>query len=36
METNERAKREQYQAAEQELVKLIEEVEGVAEGDLKG
>ncbi len=36
METNERAKRERYQAAEKELMKVIEEVEGVAEGDLKG
>ena len=36
METNETAKREQYQEAEQELMKLIEEVEGIEEGDLKG
>src|SRR5579863_1018893 len=35
METNETAKREPYQAAEQELLKLIEEVEGMEEGDLK-
>jgi hypothetical protein len=33
METNETAI--QYQAAEQELLKLIEAVEGVEEGDLK-
>ena len=36
METNETAKGAQYQAAEQELLKLIEEVEGIEEGDLKG
>ena len=36
METNETAKREPYQEAEQELMKLIEEVEGIEEGDLKG
>jgi hypothetical protein len=36
METNERAKREQYQAAEQELLKLIEGVEEIEEGDMKG
>jgi hypothetical protein len=36
METNETAKGAQYQEAEQELVKLIEEVEGLEEGDLKG
>ena len=36
METNERAKREQYQAAENELLKLIGEVEEIAKGDLKG
>ena len=36
METNETAKRAQYQAAEQELMKLLEEVEGIEEGDLKG
>jgi hypothetical protein len=35
METNERAKREQYRAAENELLKLIEEVEGIAKGDFK-
>ena len=36
METNETAKREQYQEAEKELMKVIEEVEGMEEGDLKG
>ncbi len=36
METNETAKREQYQEAEKELMKLIEEVEGIEAGDLKG
>ncbi len=36
METNETATGAQYQAAEQELLKLIEEIEGLAEGDLKG
>jgi hypothetical protein len=35
METNERAKREQYQAAENELLKLIEAVEEIEKGDLK-
>src|SRR5438045_5759854 len=35
METNERAKREQYQTAEQEFLKLIEGVEEIKEGDLK-
>ena len=35
METNERAKREQYQAAERELFQLIEEIEGIEEGNLK-
>jgi hypothetical protein len=35
METNERAKRELYQAAEKELTKLIEEVEGIEKGDSK-
>jgi hypothetical protein len=29
METNETAKREPYQEAEKELIKLIEEVEGI-------
>lgn len=36
METNETAKGAQYQEAEQELMKLREEVEGLEEGDLKG
>ena len=36
METNETAKGAQYQAAEQELIKVIEEIEGLEEGDLKG
>jgi hypothetical protein len=36
METNEAAKGAQYQEAEQELLNLIEEVEGLEEGDLKG
>ncbi len=36
METNETAKREQCQEAEKELMTLIEEVEGIEEGDLKG
>jgi hypothetical protein len=36
METNETAKGAQYQEAEQELMKLLEEVEGIEEGDLKG
>jgi hypothetical protein len=36
METNETAKGAQYQAAEQELLKVIEEIEGLEEGDLKG
>ena len=35
METNERAKRERYQAAEKELTKLIEEVEGIEKGNSK-
>lgn len=35
METNETRKREQYQAAEQELIKLIEGVERIEEGNLK-
>ena len=33
METNERAKRERYQAAEKELTNLIEEIEGIEKGD---
>ena len=35
METNERAKRERYQAAEKELTQLIEEVEGREKGESK-
>jgi hypothetical protein len=35
METNESNQREQYQAAEQELFTLIEELEGLEEGKLK-
>jgi hypothetical protein len=35
METNERSVREQYQAAEKELLNLIEELEGIEEGELK-
>ena len=35
METNERAKRELYQAAEKDLTKLIEEGEGIEQGDSK-
>ena len=36
METNEIAKGARYQEAEKELMKLIEEVGGIEEGDLKG
>lgn len=36
METNEIAKGAQYREAEQELLKLLKEVEGLEEGDLKG
>ncbi len=36
METNETATGAQYQAAEQELLQLIEAVEGIEQGDLKG
>ncbi len=36
METNETAKGAQYHEAEQELLKLLKEVEGLEEGDLKG
>jgi hypothetical protein len=35
METNENTKREHYQAAEKELFKLIEEIEGIEEGNIK-
>jgi hypothetical protein len=36
METNEQAKREHYQEVERALVKLIEEIESMKDGDLKG
>jgi hypothetical protein len=36
METNEIAKEAQYREAEQELLKLLKEVNGLEEGDLKG
>jgi hypothetical protein len=36
METNETAKGAPYHEAEQELLKLLQEVEGLEEGDLKG
>ena len=36
METNEIAKGAQYREAEQELLKLLKEVDGLEEGDLKG
>lgn len=35
METNERAKREHYQAAEQELFHLIEGIDGIEDGNIK-
>jgi Uncharacterised protein family (UPF0236) len=35
METNEQAQRERYQEVERTLVKLVEEVEGIEEGNLK-
>jgi hypothetical protein len=35
METNEPSKREQYQAAESERIKAIEEIEGIEEGNTK-
>ena len=35
METNEQAQREHYQAVERVLVKLVEEIEGIEDGDLK-
>ena len=35
MGTNEKAKREPYQAAEKEFTKLIEEVEGIEKGNSK-
>src|SRR5438445_342378 len=36
METNEAAKGAQYREAEQELLKLLKEVDELEEGDLKG
>ncbi len=36
METNETAKGAQYHEAEQELLKVLQEVDGLEEGDLKG
>ena len=36
METNESTKRDRYQEAEKELMKLVEEIEEIEEGDLKG
>ena len=36
METSEPAKRERYQEVEKALLKLVEEIEEVEEGDLKG
>jgi hypothetical protein len=36
METSETARGAQYREAEQELIKVIQEVEGLEEGDLKG
>lgn len=36
METNEPAKRERYQEVEKALLKLLEEIEEIEEGDLKG
>ena len=35
METNEQAQRERYQEVERTLVKLVEEIEGIEDGDLK-
>src|SRR5205085_12446561 len=35
METNEQAQRERYQEVERVLVKLVEEIEGMEDGDLK-
>jgi hypothetical protein len=35
METNEQAQRERYQEVERTLVKLVEELEGIEDGDLK-
>ena len=35
METNEQAQRERYQEVERTLVKLVEELEGIEDGDVK-
>lgn len=35
METNEQAQRERYQEVERALVKLVEEIEEIEEGDVK-
>ncbi len=35
METIEQAQRERYQEVERTLVKLVEEVEGIEDGDLR-
>ncbi len=35
METNEQAQRERYQEVERTLVKLVEEIEGIEDGDVK-
>ena len=35
METKEQAQREHYQAVERVLVKLVEEIEGIEDGDLQ-
>jgi len=35
METNEQAQRERYQQVERIFVKLVEEIEGIEDGDLK-
>ena len=35
METNEQAQRERYQEVERTVVKLVEEIEEIEDGDLK-
>ncbi len=35
METNEQAQRERYQEVERTLVKLVEELEGIEDGEVK-
>ncbi len=35
METHEQAQRERYQEVEKTLVKLVEELEGIEDGDVK-